>query len=58
MLYSCLYLEIFFSATSTNEIKLGMLWIEARDAAEQPIMHKTTCHDTKISALIVNNAQV
>ena len=57
MLYTCTHLETFFPATSMNEIKLGMLWIEARDAAEQAIMHRTACHDTEVSVLIVNNAQ-
>lgn len=32
--------------------------MEARDAAKQPIMHRTACHNTEVRVLIVNSAQV
>ena len=32
--------------------------MEARDAAKQPIMHRTACHNTEVPVLTVNSAQV
>jgi len=52
------YLETFLVVTLGEESATGVLWIEARDAAEDPTVHHLLPTGKRYPALNINRAEV